>query len=129
MDKFKTHYPLELINNYELSAVGIHELYNIIKCKDLKLRRKVEGIDLDMVDSIFSCLLILNEIIKIASSDSIRVSNNSIREGLLYDYLYKNYDVIDNILDYSIYGILNSLNANIPHAQQVYFYHLYYSMN
>ena len=121
MDKFKTHYPLELINNYELSEIGIHELYNIIKCKDLKLRRKVEGIDLDMVDSIFSSLLILNEITKTVSPDNIQVSNNSIREGLLYDYLYKNYDVIENILDYSIYGILNSLNANIPHAQQVYF--------
>ena len=93
MDKFKTHYPLELINNYELSSVGIHELYNMIKSKDLKLRRKVEGIDLDIVDSIFSCLLIFNEIIKIVSPNSIRVSNNSIREGLLYDYLYKNYDV------------------------------------
>ena len=121
IDKFKTHYPLELINNYELSPVGIHEIYNVIKCKDLKLRRKVEGMDLDMVDSIFSCLLIFNEIIKIASPDSIRVSNNSIREGLLYDYLYKNYDVIENNLDYSIYGILNSLNSNIPHAQHVYF--------
>lgn len=121
IDKFRTHYPLELFNNYELSAVGAHEIYNIIKCKDLKLRRKVEGIDLDMVDSIFSSLLIFSEIMKIVSTDIIRISNNSIREGVLYDYLYKNYDVIDDILDYSIYGILNSLNANIPHAKQVYF--------
>ena len=49
------------------------------------------------------------------------MSNNSIREGLLYDYIYNNYEVIDNILDYSIYGILNSLNANIEHAKHVYF--------
>ena len=121
MDKFRTHYPLELFNNYEISTVGVHELYNVIKCKDLKLRRKVEGIDLDMVDSIFSSLLIFSEIIKIVSPDVIRISNNTIREGILYDYLYKNYDVINNILDYSIYGILNSLNANITHAIQVYF--------
>lgn len=121
MDKFRTHYPLELFNNYEISTVGVHELYNVIKCKDLKLRRKVEGIDLDMVDSIFSSLLIFSEIIKIVSPDVIRISNNTIREGILYDYLYKNYDVINNILDYSIYGILNSLNANITHAKQVYF--------
>lgn len=121
MDKFRTHYPLQLFNNYELSTVGIRELYNIIKCKDLKLRRKVEGIDLDMVDSLFSCLLILNELTKIVSHNTIKVSNNSIREGLLYDYLYNNYEVIDNILDYSIYGILNSLNANIEHANHVYF--------
>ncbi|MEN8077156.1 Ppx/GppA phosphatase family protein [Clostridioides difficile] len=121
MDKFRTHYPLELFNNYEISAVGVHELYNVIKCKDLKLRRKVEGIDLDMVDSIFSSLLIFSELIKIVSPDVIRISNNTIREGILYDYLYKNYDVINNILDYSIYGILNSLNANIAHAKQVYF--------
>ena len=33
---------------------------------------------------------------------------------------FKN-SVIENILDYSIYGILNSLNANIQHAKQVYF--------
>lgn len=121
MDKFRNHYPLELFNNYEIYADRIHEFYNIIKCKDLKLRRKVDGIDLDMVDSIFSSLLILSEIIKIVSPDVIRISNNTIREGVLYDYLYKNYDVISNILDYSIYGILNSLNANITHAKQVYF--------
>ena len=121
MDKFKTHYPLELINNYELSEIGVHELYNMIKCKDLKLRRKVEGIDLDMVDIIFGCLLIFNEITKTVSIDKIQIANNSLREGLIYDYLYKNYNVIENILDYSIYGILNSLNANIQHAKQVYF--------
>ncbi|MDU3723392.1 MAG: Ppx/GppA family phosphatase, partial [Clostridium celatum] len=103
------------------SRVGIHELYNIFKCKDLKLRRKVEGIDLDMVDSIFSSLLILNEILKITSIDIIKVSNNTLREGMIYEYLYNNYDVNDDILDYSIYGILNSLNSNIQHAEQVYF--------
>ena len=102
MDKFRTHYPLELFNNYEISTVGVHELYNVIKCKDLKLRRKVEGIDLDMVDSIFSSLLIFSEIIKIVSPDVIRISNNTIREGILYDYLYKNYDVI-NIIVYMEY--------------------------
>lgn len=121
IDKFRTHYPLEIFNNYELSRVGIHELYNIFKCKDLKLRRKVEGIDLDMVDSIFSSLLILNEILKITSIDIIKVSNNTLREGMIYEYLYNNYDVNDDILDYSIYGILNSLNSNIQHAEQVYF--------
>lgn len=121
IDKFRTHYPLELFNNYEITSVGVHEIYNIIKCKDLRLRRKIEGIDLDMVDSIFSSLLIFNEILKITSTDIIRISNNTIREGVLYNYLYNNYNVIDNILDYSLYGILNSLNANTDHAKQVYF--------
>lgn len=121
MDKFKTHYPLEIINNYEITPIGIHEIYNTIKCKDLKLRRKIDGIDLDMVDSMFSSLLILNELVKIVSPEVIRVCSNTIREGILYDYLYKNYNVMDDILDYSIYGILNSLNSNITHAEQVYF--------
>ncbi|WP_196000524.1 Ppx/GppA phosphatase family protein [Clostridium sp. 1001271B_151109_B4] len=121
MDKFKTHYPLEIINNYEITPVGIHEIYNTIKCKDLKLRRKIDGIDLDMVDSMFSSLLILNELVKMVSPEIIRICNNTIREGILYDYLYKNYNVMDDILDYSIYGILNSLNSNITHAEQVYF--------
>ena len=73
MDKFKTHYPLEIINNYEITPVGIHEIYNTIKCKDLKLRRKIDGIDLDMVDSMFSSLLILNELVKKVSPEVIRI--------------------------------------------------------
>lgn len=120
IDKKRRRYPFDNFNNYELLNNEVHELYNMVKSKDLKQRRKIDGIESDMADTIFTSLAIFNEISKTVDSEYIKISNHSLREGILYEYLDNNYDVIDDILDYSLYGILNSLNCNIGHAEQVY---------
>lgn len=118
--KKKCRYPIDMFHDYELSDIDIHEIYNLLKSKDLKQRRKIEGMDLEMPDILFSAVVIFNEVITYTNSSLIRISNSSLREGLLYEYINKHYNIPKDMLDYSIYGILKSLNCNIPHAEQVY---------
>ena len=120
IDKKRRRYPFDNFNNYELLNNEIHELYNMVKSKDLKQRRKIEALEQDMADTIYTSLAILNELSTIVDSRYIKISNHSLREGILYEYLDNNYDVIQDILDYSLYGLLHSLNCNISHAEQVY---------
>lgn len=120
IDKRRRRYPFDNFNNYELLNNEIHELYNMVKSKDLKQRRKIEGLEQDMADTIFTSLAILNELSSLVDSRYVKISNHSLREGILYEYLDNNYDVVEDILDYSLYGILHSLNCNISHAEQVY---------
>lgn len=120
IDKKRRRYPFNNFNNYELLHNEIHELYNIVKSKDLKQRRKIDGLEQDMADTLFTSLAIFHNISDLVDSQYIKISNHSLREGVLYEYLDENYDVIQDILDYSLYGILNSLNCNIDHANQVY---------
>lgn len=118
--KKKSRYPIDMFHDYELSDIDMHEIYNLLKSKDLKQRRKIEGMDLEMPDILFSAVVIFNELITYTNSTLIRISKSSLREGLLYEYITKNYNIPKDMLDYSIYGILNSLNCNIAHAEQVY---------
>ncbi|CUP00142.1 Ppx/GppA phosphatase family protein [Clostridium disporicum] len=120
IDKKRRRYPFDNFNNYELLDNEIHELYNMVKSKDLRQRRKIEGLEQDMADTIFTSLAIFHNISDLVSSRYIKISNHSLREGILYEFLDNNYDVIHDILDYSLYGILHSLNCNIDHANQVY---------
>lgn len=118
--KKKSRYPIDMFHDYEISDIDIHEIYNLLKSKDLKQRRKIEGMDLEMPDILFSAVIIFNEIITYTNSSLIRISNSSLREGILYEYINKNYKIPKDMLDYSIYGILKSLNCNVDHAEQVY---------
>lgn len=118
--KKKNRYPIDMFHDYELSDTDIHEIYNLLKSKDLRQRRKIEGMDLEMPDILFSATVIFDEIINYTNSNLIRISKSSLREGVLYEYICENYTIPTDMLDYSIYGILNSLNCNIHHAEQVY---------
>ncbi|MBM6862002.1 Ppx/GppA family phosphatase, partial [Clostridium saudiense] len=100
IDKRRRRYPFDNFNNYELLNNEIHDLYNMVKSKDLRQRRKIDGLEQDMADTIFTSLAIFNSISDLVDSKYIKISNHSLREGILYEFLDNNYDVIQDILDY-----------------------------
>ena len=127
IDRVRKRYPLEIIHNYELTDIDVKEIFNLLKCKDYKQRQKLDGIDPELADIIVGGTAIFKKIANMVQCSKIIISGRGLREGLLYEYLNENYSVEKDILDYSINGVLDTLNGDKSHAKNVFnmTYYLY----
>ncbi|MBQ6820583.1 MAG: Ppx/GppA family phosphatase [Clostridium sp.] len=130
IDRARKRYPFDIPHNYELSDFDIKEIFNLLKCKDFKQRKKLEGIDPELSDIIVGGTAIFKNIVDAVQCNKIIVSSRGLREGVLYEHLIKNYPVSNDILDFSLYGILDTLNCDKNHAKNVFniTYNLYNSL-
>ncbi|WP_300382896.1 Ppx/GppA phosphatase family protein [Clostridium sp.] len=120
LDRVKKRYPFDIPHNYEMSDLDVNEVYNLLKSKDLKQRQKLAGIEPEFSDIIVGGTAIFKSIVNAISCSKIKVSGRALREGLIYEYLEKNFSITTDILDYSLDGILNTLNGDKNHAFNVF---------
>lgn len=121
IDRLRKRYPFDISHNYELTDMDVHEILNLLKCKDCKQRSKMEGLDDYKAEILIGGISIFHSIIKVLTFDKIFISGRGLREGIIYKHIQKNYKPIEDILDYSINGILDTLNSNKVHANHVYY--------
>lgn len=119
IDRVRKRYPFDIPHNYELFKEDINEIFNIVKCKDFKQRKKIDGMEPEVSDIIVGGSLIFKKIVNYINCDKINISGRGLREGLIYEYLKDIYSIDNDILDYSINGILTTLNADKTHAYHV----------
>lgn len=120
LDRVKKRYPLDISHNYELNDLDVHDIYNLVKSKDYKQRCKIEGFDPEISDVIVGGLTIFNSILQLVNNSKIIISDRGLKEGVLYEYINSINKINTDILDYSINGILNTLNSNKSHAKHVF---------
>ncbi|GAA0077707.1 Ppx/GppA phosphatase family protein [Clostridium sp. CTA-5] len=120
MDKAKKRYPFDILHNYKLNDYDVHKIYNLLKCKDFRQRCQIDGLSLERADLIVGGLTILDTIIENVKCEDIVISGRGLREGIMFEYIAKNYTPIDDILDYNLNGIIDYLNINRVHAEHVF---------
>lgn len=119
IDRLQKHYLLDITNNYKFDDMSFLNSFNLLKIKDLKQRKKVPGLSLDRSDIIVGGSLILKHIIEAVNAFEITVSANGVREGLIESIISPS-KVETDILDYSINGLIDTLNLNKKHSEQIY---------
>ncbi|GAA0084625.1 exopolyphosphatase [Clostridium sp. CTA-7] len=120
IDRVRKRYPFDIPHNYELSDLDVQEIFNLLKCKDFKQRQKLEGIEPELADIIVGGTAIFKKIANLVQCSKIIISGRGLREGLMYEYLHSKYSIPNDILDYSINGILDTLNSDKNHASNVF---------
>lgn len=121
IDRRRKKYPLEITHQYTTSDYDIHDIFNIVKSKNLVQRRRLDGMSPKRPDIIVGGTAIFQAIINFFSIEKIIVSGRGLKEGLMYEYIAKEYGPIGDILDYSLNGIIENLNINKNHAYHVHF--------
>lgn len=120
IDRVRKRYPLEIIHNYELTDIDVKEIFNLLKSKDYKQRQNLEGIDSEIADIVVGGTAIFKKISNMVQCSKITISKRGLREGILYEYIKENYSLENDILDYSINGVLDTLNGDKNHAKNVF---------
>ncbi len=119
IDRYRKRYPLTITHNYTLEDIDIISLFQMFMTKDAHARSKTQGLEADRADIILAALAIIKTITDITGTTELRISGKGLREGILYDYIKANYDIIPDMLDRSIYSILTRHDMNIRHAEHV----------
>lgn len=120
IDRLQKHFPIVNAHQYTMSDYDLNDVFNILKSKDLKLRKSIKGLSPSRGDIIVGGALILDHLVKVLDITKITISGRGIREGILYDYVNNNFKTLEMPLDFSLYGIMKNLNVNIPHAENVF---------
>lgn len=120
MDRRKKKYSLDITHQYATTDLDIHDMYNIVKCKNLMQRKRLEGMSPDRPDIIVGGAAIFQGIINYLGVQDIVISGRGLKEGIMFEYINNNYPPILDILDYSLNGLVENLNINRAHSNHVY---------
>ncbi len=83
MNRIKNRYPFDITHNYIMTDYDVHDIYNLLKSKDYKLRNKFDGLSKERADIIVGGVSIFHEIIKYVNASKIIVSGRGLREGIM----------------------------------------------
>ena len=120
IDRIRKRYPFGVAHNYTLNDIDVHDVYNLLKSKNLKQRKMVEGLPRERADIIVAGLCIFQNILTHTGISDIITSSRGLREGIMYEYIEDKYNYNKDMLTFSINGIMNKLNINKNHAHHVY---------
>jgi len=116
----KNNYPIDITHNYYMEANEVMQIYNTVKSKDSEKRKKIKGLSKDRADIFLGATTAIKTLIEFCNIDNIYISGSGLREGLVYDYIFAEKNIIDDILDLSIHNTITNFQLNEVHAIHVF---------
>jgi exopolyphosphatase/guanosine-5'-triphosphate,3'-diphosphate pyrophosphatase len=120
IDRKNKRCTLDVHHNYEMNDHDVHSIYNSLNSKNLNQRKKIDGLSKDRADLIVGPTCAITALLRLTKTSKFIVSGKGLREGIVYEYITKNFAPIDDVLDFSIRSVMLSHNLNIEHAENVY---------
>lgn len=114
------NYPLDITHNYHMEANEVMKIYNTVKSKDSEKRKKIKGLSKDRADIFLGAATAIKTLIEFCNIDNIYISGSGLREGLVYDYIFPEKNIIDDVLDLSIHNTITNFELNETHAMHVF---------
>ncbi|MFZ3101379.1 MAG: Ppx/GppA phosphatase family protein [Desulfitobacteriaceae bacterium] len=121
IDKKLRDYPLELSHNYCLNRNQFEEIYTLVKNTPVEARKTIKGLSKDRADIFLGAITAIKTLLTICSSTDICISGYGLREGLIFEYIFKkNMNPLKNVLDFSLGNLLTNYDLNKKHAFHVW---------
>ncbi|HBC95591.1 MAG TPA: exopolyphosphatase [Clostridium sp.] len=117
----KINYPFSNSHNYMISSKDVANIYNSLKDMEISQYRKVKGISKDRADIFIGAICCIAGVVKYCSTDKLCISENGLRQGIIYSKLIKNYPpLVENILNFSLSNIVNNYGLPKDHLKLVW---------
>ncbi len=121
IDKKIRDYPLELSHNYYLNGKQFEEIYTLVKNTPVGARKTIKGLSKDRADIFLGATIAIKTLLEITASTDIFISGYGLREGLIFEYIFKkNMTPLKNVLDFSLGNLLTCYALNKKHAFHVW---------
>lgn len=115
----KSNYPIDRSHNFEIDANEVFEIYDLVKDKTLEQRKKIKGLSKERSDMFLGAASVATALIKYCGLPQMLISGSGLREGLIYSTL-QGQEPIEDVLDYSLRIVAQTLLINPSHARQVW---------
>ncbi|BCS82240.1 Ppx/GppA phosphatase family protein [Anaerocellum diazotrophicum] len=119
----KKGYPITTLHNFAISYQEFIEVYNMLQSLEVEKRKSIPGLSEKRSDIILGAFLILKVLIERIKAQQIYVSSYGLREGILFESLFKDANSTafssEILLEYSINNYLNFFSFSKKHAKNV----------
>ncbi len=122
IDRSKKQINFDKVSQYKLKADRVKEIASLLEAKTVEQRKEVKGLDSDRADIIIGGMAPLLYILDKYDNPYVVVSNTGLRDGIFFDYYFKN-DGVDwdgmSALERSIENTIINFGGNIVHSRNV----------
>ncbi|MGQ0604120.1 MAG: Ppx/GppA phosphatase family protein [Anaerolineales bacterium] len=121
IDRDDRDYPLRLLNGYELRRDRLEALIDRIAALPVKERaRKISGLPSDRADVILAGALVVAAALRHVGAKTLYVSDQGLREGLLYEaFLKPKLPVINDLRAFSVHNLARVYGYQSAHSEHV----------
>ncbi|MDD4360191.1 MAG: Ppx/GppA phosphatase family protein [Syntrophaceticus sp.] len=120
IDRRRKDYPLEISHNYRMQASDVWAIHNIVSSSTLKQRCAIKGLSQDRADIFVGSTAVISQLLEYCGIEKVAISGYGMREGIIYDYVYRNHQPHPDVLDYSINNNLLNYELDPNHAVTVW---------
>lgn len=103
-----------------MKSCEVKEIYEDTKHMDCTQRKKIKGLSKDRTDICLGPMAALSTLQKFVHSEELCISSNGIREGLIYEYIFKDKIPLANVLDFSLNNYISNLHMDKTYAIQLW---------
>jgi len=116
----KTSYPIDNLHNYIVPSNEVIEIYDQVKIKDSYQRKKLKGLSKERADIFVGATAALVTLIEYLDIKELHVSGSGLRDGFLYEYIFKSKIPLIDVLDFSLKNNLLNYEIDLKHPMHVW---------
>lgn len=122
IDQEERHYPVGLLNSYELELSRLDKLIDRLRSIPAKERaQKIPGLQADRADIILAGAMVAAAALRRAGADRMVVCSHGLREGLFFQAFLKPADppVVKNLREFSVMNLARLYGYEANHVNHV----------
>jgi len=116
----KTNYPIDNLHNYIIPTNEVISIFNQVKVKNSSQRKKLKGLSKERADIFVGATTVLVSLIEYLDLKELHVSGSGLRDGLIYEYIFKNKIPLTDVLDFSLKNNLLNYGIDLKHPSHVW---------
>jgi len=116
----KTRYPIDNLHNYIIPSNEVIGIYDLVKVKDSYQRKRLKGLSKERTDIFVGATAALVTLIEFLDIKELHVSGSGLRDGLLYEYIFKSKIPLTNVLNFSLKNLLLNYKIDLKHPNHVW---------
>jgi len=116
----KTNYPIDNLHNYIIPTSEVIAIYDQVKVKTSSQRKKLKGLSKERADIFVGATAALVTLIEYLNIEELLVSGSGLRDGLIYEYIFKSNIPLINVLDFSLKNQLLNYKIDLKHPSHVW---------
>jgi len=116
----KTNYPIDNLHNYIIPSDEVITIYDQVKVKDSYQRKKLKGLSKERADIFVGAAAAVVTLIEYLTIKELHVSGNGLRDGLIYEYIFKSKVPLTDVLDFSLKNHLLNYKIDLKHPSHVW---------
>lgn len=120
LHKKKANYHIDNLHNYRIPTNEVIDIYDQVKAKDASQRRKLKGLSKERSDIFVGAATVLVTLIEYLDLKELHVSGSGLRDGFLYEYIFKNKKPLIDVLDFSLKNNLLNYEIDVKHPSHVW---------